>query len=314
MVVSSSAFSVVGIDVSKNWLDVARSGGEQVVRHNNAAAGIAGLIEAFGMSPPDLVVLEATGGYELPLVRALQAAGRPVAVVNPRQVRDFARASGRLAKTDALDARVIAAFGAALAPAPLPPVDASQAALAALVGRRRQVVEMLIAERNRLEHAEAAIRPWIEAHILALKGALTQIDAALALAVERSPDLRHRHDILTGINGVGPLTAAVLLAELPELGQASRKQIAALVGVAPINRDSGRFRGQRHIGGGRPSVRCALYMATLSATRFDPNVRAFYRRLREQGKPAKVALVACMRKLVTILKAKVRDDRLQQTA
>ena len=301
--------SVVGIDVSKRHLDVAVAGSQEVVRWPNEAGGIAGLVKALSGQAPGLVVLEATGGYEMAAVRALQEAGLAVAVVNPRQARDFARASGRLAKTDALDARALASFGVALRPAPLPPIDASQAAIGDLVARRRQLVDMLIAERNRLEHASSLTRGWIEDHILVLKSQLAQTDAALGLAVASSAELRQRYKLLTSVKGVGPLTAAVLLAELPELGTIDHKQIAALVGVAPINHDSGQYRGQRHIGGGRQSVRCVLYMATLVGVRFNPTLQAFYRRLRQAGKRPKVALVAAMRKLITILNAIVRDGK-----
>jgi transposase len=300
---------VVGIDVSKRHLDVAVAGSDRVQRWANDPAGIAGLVEELSGQAPGLIVLEATGGYEMAAVRALQGAGLSVAVVNPRQARDFARASGRLAKTDALDARALASFGAALRPTPLPPIDASQAAIGELVTRRRQLIDMLVAERNRREHASPLTRGWIEDHILVLKGQLAQTDAALDLAVESNPELRHRHQLLTSVKGVGALTAAILLAELPELGSIDHKQIAALVGVAPINHDSGQHRGQRHIGGGRQSVRCALYMATLVGVRFNPTLQAFYRRLRLAGKRPKVALVAAMRKLIIILNAIVRDDK-----
>jgi transposase len=301
----------LGIDVSKAHLDVARAG-EAVERCANTPEGIAALIGRLREDPPDLTVLEATGGYEMMTVRALQEAGLAVAVVNPRQVRDFARASGRLAKTDAIDARMLAAFAAALPPKPLPAVDASQSAIGALVTRRRQIIDMLIAERNRLEHATASLRGWIEDHMTVLKSQLAQIDAAITLAVEANPALRRRFAILTSVKGVGLVTAAVLLAELPELGTIGHKQVAALVGVAPINRDSGQYRGQRHIGGGRPSVRCALYMATIVAARFNPTIQTFYRRLKGAGKKPKVAIVAAMRKLITILNALLRDDQLWQ--
>jgi len=300
---------IVGIDVAKARLDVAVAGHDGVVSFDNTAAGIAGLIDRLGGEPVALVVLEATGGYEVAAVRGLQAAGLPVAVINPRQARDFARASGRLAKTDALDARLLAAFGAALRPAPLPPVDPSQAAIAALVARRRQVIDMLIAETNRREHAEPAMAGWIDDHILVLKSQLARLDAAITIAVEECPALRRRYEIVTSVKSIGPATAAVLLAELPELGAIGHKQLAALVGVAPINRDSGTMRGERHIGGGRTAVRCAIYMATLSAIRFNPAITAFYRRLRDNGKRPKVAIVACMRKLLTVLNALVRDDK-----
>jgi transposase len=303
---------VVGIDVSKRHLDVAVA--ERVERIANDAAGLAGLSAALAAAGTDLVVVEATGGYETAAVLALQQAAIPVAVVNPRQVRDFARAQGRLAKTDAIDARVLARFGALLRPVPLPAIDPSQEALAGLTARRRQVVEILIAEQNRLEHAPAAVRAWIEQHVSALRNELAQVDAAIAATVEANENLARRHAILVSVKGIGQATAAVLLAELPELGRIEHKQLAALIGVAPVNRDSGQFRGQRHIAGGRPSVRCALYMATLSAVRHNQVLQTFYQRLRANGKPAKVALVAAMRKLATILNALVRDDRPWQEA
>lgn len=302
-----SADIFVGIDVSKRFLDVALPSG--VERLNNTPAAIAALVERLKAAVAALVVMEATGGYETGLVLALQRANVPVAVVNPRQARDFARAQGRLAKTDAIDARVLARFGEVMCPAPLPPVDASREALAALVARRRQLVEALIAERNHLEHAIPAIAIWVDRHIAVLRDQLAQVDAAIAATVAADQALAHRQGILTSLEGVGPATAAVLLAELPELGRIEHKQLSALIGVAPINHDSGQFRGQRHIAGGRASVRCALYMATLSAVRHNHELRRFYQRLRENGKPAKVALIAAMRKLATILNALVRDDR-----
>lgn len=305
--------AVVGIDVSKAFLDVAWRAPDRDARYANSPQGLDELTRALAQQAPDLVVLEATGGYEIAAVEALQAAKLAVAVVNPRQVRDFARASGKLAKTDALDAKALAWFGATMRPAPLPPVDSSQNAIANLVARRRQVIEMLIAEGNRLEHAGTAVRRWIEEHVLTLKTQLAQLDAAIALAVEASPTLRRRNEILTSVIGVGRLTAAVLIAELPELGSIGNKQIAALIGVAPFNQDSGNHRGERHIAGGRYSVRCALYMATLVAVRFNPVLQSFYRRLRDAGKPAKVALVAAMRKLIIILNALVRDNVLWQS-
>jgi transposase len=301
----------VGIDVSKRSLDVALP--EGVARVSNTPEGIAGLAARLRQRVPALVVLEATGGYETGLVLALQRAGVPVAVVNPRQARDFARAQGRLAKTDAIDARVLARFGDVMRPAPLPPIDASRDALAGLVARRRQLVAALTAERNHLEHATAAVTVWIERHIAMLRDQLAQVDAAIA-TVEADQALAHRQAIVTSVAGVGPATAAVRLAELPELGRIEHKQLAALIGVAPINHDSGQFRGHRHIAGGRASVRCALYMATLSAVRHNHTLHHFYQRLRDHGKPAKVALVAAMRKLATILNALVRDDRPWQPA
>lgn len=298
---------VIGIDVSKRRLDVALA--DRIERVDNDAAGLAALVPALTAAGTGLVVLEATGGYETAAVLALQAGGIAVAVVNPRQVRDFARAQGRLAKTDAIDARVLARFGAVMRPRPLPPIDPSHDALHGLVARRRQLVDMLVAEHNHLEHAGAAAAAWIEEHIVMLRNQLAQLDAAIAATVEADRTLARRHAILISVKGVGPATAAVLLAELPELGRIEHKQLAALIGVAPVNHDSGQVRGQRHIAGGRASVRCALYMATLSAVRHNHTLQAFYQRLRANGKPAKVALVAAMRKLATILNAVIRDDR-----
>jgi transposase len=303
---------VVGIDVSKRHLDVAVA--ERVERVTNDAAGLAGLCAALTAARADLAVMEATGGYETAAVLALQQAGIAVAVVNPRQARDFARAHGRLAKTDAIDARILARFGAVLRPTPLPAIDPSLEALGGLVARRRQIVEMLVAEENHLEHAHAVVVAWIERHVAALRGELAQVDAAIAATVEANESLAHRHAILVSVKGIGQATAAVLLAELPELGAIEHKQLAALIGVAPVNHDSGQFRGQRHIAGGRASVRCALYMATLTAVRHNQALKSFYLRLRANGKPAKVALVAAMRKLATILNALVRDDRPWQAA
>ncbi len=300
---------IVGVDISKAHLDLADTTSRPPWRIANSADAIAELIEDLQADPPDLVVLEATGGYETALVIALQAAAVPVALINPRQIRDFARATGQLAKTDALDARIIARFGVAVRPAPLPPIEAGQEAFAGLVARRRQIIDMLVAEKNRLEHADAAVRGWIDQHLAQLKTQLAQVDAAIALAIEVSAELRARQVILTSVQGVGPLTAAVLLAELPELGAIGHKQLAALVGVAPLNHDSGTLRGQRHIAGGRASVRCALYMATLVAVRHNPTLKAFYRHLRDAGKRPKVALVAARRKLFSILNALVRDNR-----
>lgn len=297
----------VGVDVSKNWLDVALGPAARSERFANSAAGIAELVPALKQQPVAGVVVEATGGYEFAMVQALHAATIPVAVVNPRQIRDFARACGRLAKTDAIDAAVIARFGEVMNPRSLPPVAPSRQALGALVARRRQLIDMLVAEKNRLRLADPTIESWIEETMSALKSQLAAIDTAMALAISRADDLGHRCDILTSVPGVGRLTAAVILAEMPELGVIPAKKAAALAGVAPINHDSGNHRGERHIGGGRTSVRCALYMATLSAVRSEPSLKAFYQRLRETKKP-KVALVACMRKLVGILSALLQKD------
>jgi transposase len=300
---------VIGVDVSKSWLDVARYGAADVTRFANSADGVAALLMSLASSLPALVVSEATGGYEMAMVLALQEAGIAVAVVNPRQVRDLARAQGKLAKTDAIDARSIALFGALMKPRPLPVITKNSGELQAFVTRRHQLVEMMIAEKNRLELAPAAIRGWIEETLASFKSQLASLDVAIALAINADQHLAHKRDILTSVPGVADVTAAVILAELPELGTITSKQASALVGVAPINHDSGAHRGQRHIGGGRPSVRCAVYMATLSAVRYEPSIGAFHKRLKAAGKKPKVALVAAMRKLVSLLNTLLLRDQ-----
>jgi transposase len=305
---------IVGIDVSKAWLDVAERPGGEVWRVANDEAGIAGLAEHLEQREPAVVVLEATGGLENPVVAALAAAQLPVVVVNPRQVRDFARATGQLAKTDALDAQVLARFGEAVAPTPRPlPAPATQE-LAALVTRRRQLVGMLTAEKNRLGTAARPVRRDIQQHIRWIERRLAGIDDDLAKAIRSSPLSRERDDLLQSAPGVGPVTSATVLASLPELGRLNRKEIAALVGAAPLNRDSGTLRGRRTIWGGRSRVRAALYMATLVGTRHNPVLRVFYQRLLAAGKPKKVALTACMRKLLVILNAMARDHARWQSA
>lgn len=300
---------VIGVDVSKSWLDVARHGLAEVMRFSNAPEGVAALVKSLTSSPPSLVVSEATGGYEMAMVLALQGAGIAVAVVNPRQVRDLARAQGKLAKTDAIDARSIALFGALMQPRPLPAIAKNKGDLQAFVTRRHQLVEMMIAEKNRLELAPATVRNWIEETLASFKSQLASLDVAIALAINADQSLAHKRDILTSVPGVADVTAAVILAELPELGTITSKQASALVGVAPINHDSGAHRGQRHIGGGRPSVRCAFYMATLSAVRYEPSIGAFHKRLKAAGKKPKVALVAAMRKLVSLLNTLLLRDQ-----
>lgn len=303
---------LVGIDVAKTHLDVAIDGVSTVTRYCNDAAGRAAIVER--LAEASLVVVEATGGYELALVRVLQAAGVAVAVVNPRRVRDFARAGGRLAKTDRIDALTIAQFARAMRPSQTPSIEDGHMALAELVTRRRQLIEMAVAEENRLEHVGAAIAAMIHEHVRQLKDQLAGIDVAIALAIDADEALKARGAILRSVPGVGAVTAAVLIAELPELGTIDDKKIAALVGVAPVAHDSGAMRGQRHIAGGRGSVRCALYMAALGAVRFDPTIRAFHRRLKESGKPPKVALVAAMRKLLILLNILVRRNQMWQPA
>jgi transposase len=296
----------VGVDVSKARLDVAvRPSGETVtVLHDEA--GIAGLVTRLHAWQPAAVVLEATGDLESAVVSALAAAGLPVHVVNPRQVRDFARATGRLAKTDALDAQLLAQFGEVLRPAPRPLPDEATQALSAALARRRQLIEMLTAEKNRLSQARPALRKRLTAHIEWLTRELRQLDADLDTAIRHSPVWREQDDLLQSMPGVGPGLSRTMLAELPELGTLSSKQLAALVGVAPHNRDSGTLRGPRTIWGGRAVVRTALYMAALAATKWNPVIQAFYHQLLARGKAKKVALVACMHKLLIILNAMVK--------
>ncbi len=251
--------------------------------------------------------MEATGSYEAPLAAELGVAGVPTAVVNPRQIRDFARSVGMLAKTDILDARIIARFAATVQPIPRPVPDIEAQELGAIIARRRQVVEMLTAEKNRLGTAMKAVKPHIQAHIAWLEKELDDINTSLRQKVKDSPIWREKDELLQSVPGVGPNLSITLLAEMPELGTSNRKQAAALVGVAPLNRDSGTLRGKRTSWGGRKTVRNALYMATLVATRYNPVIRAFYQRLCASGKPKKVALTACMRKLLTILNAMLKN-------
>ena len=256
---------------------------------------------------PAALVLEATGGLELPLVAALAAASLPVVVVNPRQVRDFARATGRLAKTDSLDAAVLAHFAEAVRPPLRPLRDAETQVLSSLVARRQQVMTMLVAERNRLSSsATMAVRPSIEAHIAWLKQQLDDLDQGLRQTLRQSPVWREKDDLLRSVPGIGNQISLTFLAYLPELGALNRRQIAALVGVAPFNRDSGTLRGKRTVWGGRARVRTALYMGALVASRFNPVIRDFYQRLLSAGKPKKLALTACMRKLLIILNSMLK--------
>ncbi len=299
--------SFIGIDVSKAALDVAILPGGTPLRFVNDAPGIAALVAHLQALAPALVVLEPTGGFELGITSALAAARLPLVVVNPRQVRAFARASGRLAKTDRLDAAALAHFGETLRPVPRALKGEQAEELEALVARRRQLVEMLSAERNRRRLARKRVRADIDAHIRFLQARLKDTDASLKALIEQSPLWRAQEELLRSVPGVGPVLATTLLASLPELGRLNRRQIAALVGVAPFARDSGAWRGTRRIFGGRAPVRAVLYMATVAAVRCNPVLVGFHRRLREAGKKPKVALTACMRKLLTILNAIMRD-------
>jgi transposase len=298
----------VGIDVAKAELVVAvRPTGAQW-RTPQTEAGWAALVPQLQALAPTLVLLEATGGLEGPVVGVLAAAGLPVAVVNPRQVRDFAKATGILAKTDGVDAAVLARFAAAVRPVPRPGPDAATQALDALVTRRRHLGEMLTAERNRRASAPAAVRPRVDAHIRWLQRELGAVEAGLHQAIRQHPCWRVQDDLLQSVPGVGPVFSVTALASLPELGQLSRRAIAALVGVAPWSRESGAWRGPRRCWGGRADVRAVLYMATLVGIRHNPVLRACYQRLRLAGKLKKVAIVACMRKLLTILNAMVKHQ------
>ncbi len=298
----------VGIDVSKAFLDVCIRPSAETLHVSNDEAGIRGLVERFRGAPPALVVVEATGGYESALSASLALASIAVAVVNPRQVRDFAKASGRLAKTDAIDAAVLAHFAEVLKPVSRPLPDEQARILEALVARRRQLVEMLTAERLRFSRAMPAVQPNIKASINWLKRQLADIERDLGDVIKKSPLWREKDDLLQSVPGVGPVVSRTLLAELPELGTLNRKKIAALVGVAPLNCDSGTMKGQRHIWGGRASVRTALYMAALVGKKKNPILKRMYERLLERGKKPRVALLACAHKLLMILNSMMRDN------
>lgn len=293
----------VGIDIAKERIDVAVHSSEQRWSFSNDDVGITKAVRCISGVCPVLVVLEATGNFQASLVAALAVAGITPAVVNPRQVRDFAKATGRLAKTDVIDAHVIAHFAAAIHPTPRPLPDTQAQELKDILARRRQVSEMLTAERNRFGSAHKAVRDRIQAHITWLQQELDEIDDTSRRVIRESPVWREKDDLLQSVPGVGPIVSATLLAQLPELGTLNRRQIAALVGVAPFNRDSGTLRGKRTIWGGRSRVRAVLYMAAIVATRYNPIIRNFYERLCNAGKAKKVALTACMRKLLTILNA-----------
>jgi transposase len=298
----------VGIDVSKHQLDIAVRPGDERWTTPNTPDAFGPLIKRLAARQPTLIVLEATGGLEAAVVAELAYAGLPVAVVNPKRVREFARASGRLAKTDQLDAAVLAHFAEAIRPPVRPLPTAESDRLAALVTRRRQVLDMLTAERNRQRTAPSAMRQRIAAHITWLDAEAQALDDELRQFIDQNPTWHATDDLLQSAPGVGPVTAMTLVADLPELGHLDRQEIAALVGVAPMNRDSGHKRGKRRTQGGRAHVRSVLYMAALSASRFNPVIRTFYQRLVQRGKEHKVALTACMRKLLVILNAMVKNQ------
>jgi len=294
--------------VSKTRLDVFIRPTEQVLGFRNDEGDLARLVHVLRPLNPTAIIVEATGGFEAPLAAALATAGLPVMVVNPRQVRDFAKATGKLAKTDRIDATVLAHFGEAVRPQWRPLADPQRQRLVDLITRRRQVIGMLVSEKNRHLMVEREIKKDIQAHIVWLEKRLRRLDGDLDTMVRSSPLWREKDELLRSVPGVGPTVSRTLLASLPELGELNRKRIAALVGVAPLNRDSGSRRGTRGIWGGRSSVRTVLYMATISAIRCNPVIKAFWQRLRAAGKTGRVALVACSRKLLTILNAILRSN------
>ena len=305
----------VGIDVAKDRLDVhLRPSGESftVIRDGE---GLVELVDRLRRLAPRLVVMEATGGYETIVASAVAAAHLPLAVVNPRQIRDFARATGKLAKTDAIDAAAIAHFAEAIRPPARPIAGPEAQALGELAARRRQVIEMMVAERNRRRRAtQRRVVRAIDRHLELLQTELSELDGDIDGAIRDSPAWQADADLLASVPGIGPATLRTLIAELPELGRLDRRKIAALVGVAPINRDSGTMRGRRSIAGGRPAVRTALFMAALVASRKNPIIAPYYAKLRAAGKTAKQALTACIRKLVVILNAILRDRKPWQPA
>jgi transposase len=299
----------IGIDVSKERLDCYCRPAGLTSSYDNTPTRITDLIQWIAAQQPQLIVLEATGGLERPLVAALFAAQLPVVVVNPRQVRDFARATGQLAKTDLIDAAVIAHFGEAVNPEVRALPDQLTQEMDALMTRRRQLVQMLAAERNHLVSAPAQVQNHVKEHITQLEELIKKLDQDIDQMITGSPIWKAKEDLLRSVKGVGPVLSRTLLAELPELGQISRQEISKLVGVAPLNNDSGKYKGKRSCWGGRASVRGPLYMATLAATRYNPVIKEFYQRLLAKGKVKKVAIVACMRKVLITLNAIVKSNK-----
>jgi transposase len=300
----------VGIDVSKNWLDVHVRPQNEGWRVANDAQGHEALTKRLSGLEVELVVMEATGGYQAPVAAALTLAKFRVSVVNPRQVRDFGKSTNRRAKTDALDAAILAQFAEVIRPEPRPLPDEQTQALQSMMARRRQLIDMITAEKNRLGMARVKkVRDDITEHLDWLKKRLKAVDGDIGTAIRESPVWQERDDLLRSAKGIGPTNSRTLLAGLPELGTVSHKKIAALVGLAPFNHDSGSsVRGQRHVAGGRPEIRAMLYMAAVSASQFNPTIKRFYTRLVAAGKTKKVALVACARKLLTILNAMAKSN------
>lgn len=299
----------VGIDIAKEHLDIAVRPSGEMWAIQNEDQSIIELAQQLKELPPVVIVMEATGGLEMSVASALALAGLPVAVINPRQARDFAKSTGKLAKTDTLDAQVLAHFAEAIRPEARFLSDEQARQLQALVGRRRQLTEMLVAEKNRAYISHKSVQQRVKDHIAWLEKELADLDNDLGQSIRESSLWREKDNLLRSVPGIGPVTSSVLLASLPELGSLDRKKIAALVGVAPFNRDSGKLRGKRTVWGGRAHVRSMLYMATLTATRFNPIIKLFYTRLIQAGKAVKVALTACMRKLLTILNAIIRHSQ-----
>ena len=304
----------VGIDVSKATLDVMVLPEERYFQVSRDEAGVEQLLATLKPLGVTLIVLEATGGLERPVVMALAAAGLQVVTINPRQAREFARATGTLAKTDAIDAKLLARLGQVLRPQVRPLKDAETQALQALATRRSQLVEMLAMERNRLHSATSRVKPDIQAHIEWLSKRLKDVDDDLQRQIDTTDAFRVKDEIIRSVPGAGRVLSTTLLASLPELGRLNRREIAALVGVAPLNCDSGTMRGKRRVWGGRAAVCTVLYMATISAIRCNPDIRAFHERLRAAGKQPKVAITACMRKLLTVLNAMVKSNSTWQSA
>ena len=304
---TNSAEQFVGIDVSKDSLDVASCPENEPWVASRDAQGIAMVVKRLKRQPPVLIVLEATGGLEVAVVAALAAAQLPVVVVNPRQTRDFAKATGKLAKSDRIDAYVLAQFGQAVRPPVRPLKDAQTQQLEALMGRRRQLLDMRTAEHNRLGSASGQVRTDIQAHLLWLQKRIKDLDKELTQTVKDSPVWREQDELVQSVPGAGPELSRRLMVQMMELGTLNRRQIAALAGLAPFNCDSGTIRGKRRIWGGRASLRATLYMATLAAVRCNPVIRPYYQRLKAAGKKHKVAMVACMRKLLTILNAMIKN-------
>jgi transposase len=298
----------VGIDVGKTWLDVAQWGSDTVWRVTNDEAGVAEIVERMTVLNPQLIAIEATGGYEQLLAQTLLLSGLPVAVVNPTRVRALSKATGKLAKTDVIDARLIAEYAFKIQPEAMAPKEAAEIRFKALVTRREQLVEMHSAEQNRLGTAHSSMKAAIREHIEWLAAQIKALETQIEQLLEMLPHWQAQAELLDSIPGVGAVTAVTVLAEMPELGQLDRQKIAALAGLAPFNRDSGKMRGKRRIFGGRKGIRRVLYMACLSAIRCNPIIRSMYLRLIEKGKLFKVAMTACMRKMLTIMNAMIRDQ------